>query len=84
MNGRFKLYRDGRFFEYASDLGEERPLATASLRGEAAGAYRTLRSALERYRDARPPDLAAQAGRPEPAVRKQNRRNQAEGGGGVR
>lgn len=62
MNRRFKLYRDGRFFDLAADLDEESPLDTGSLSGDAAAAHRLLAGALAQYRDARPAAVAAQAG----------------------
>jgi arylsulfatase A len=62
-SGRFKLYRDGRFFDLDDDLDEERPLDPASLDGKAAAARRMLEGALAQYRDARPAEVAAQGGR---------------------
>jgi arylsulfatase A len=61
MNRRFKLYRDGRFFDLARDLDEQRPLEAGSLDEEAAAAHKLLTDALAQYRDARPAELAAQA-----------------------
>jgi arylsulfatase A len=62
MTAEFKLYRDGRLFDLARDLEEKKPLDTGSLDGAAAAAHKLLTSALAQYRDARPAELAAQAG----------------------
>ena len=57
FNHRFKLYRDGMFFDLAKDLDEKQPLAVATLAGEAATAAKLLQSALDQFKDARPPGL---------------------------
>lgn len=54
---RYKLYRDGRFFDLAADVMEKAPLAVPSLTGEAAAAARRLQAALDRYADARPKEM---------------------------
>jgi len=54
---RYKLYRDGRFFDLIADPDETTPLEAAQQQGEAAAAAKKLHSALERFRDARPAEL---------------------------
>lgn len=56
-NHRYKLYRDGRFFDLAADPFENRPLASASLDVAAISAERKLRQVLDQFRDARPAEL---------------------------
>ena len=56
---RFKLYRDGRFVDVQNDPEEKSPLATDGMTKEAAAANAKLAKVLERFRDARPADLAA-------------------------
>ena len=53
MSTRHKLYRDGRFFELSTDPFEQRPLAVADLKGDAAAAARALQGALDEFKDAR-------------------------------
>lgn len=55
---RYKLYRDGSFFDLQADPFEEQPQPVDSLDGEPARAAQKLQAALERYRDARPRHLA--------------------------
>jgi arylsulfatase A len=57
FNHRYKLYRSGPFFDLTGDAQEKRPLAVASLAGEAAAAAQLLQKALDRFKDARPPEL---------------------------
>jgi hypothetical protein len=64
MNRRFKLYRDGQFFDLAQDLDEERPLDPGTLDGEARAAHKQLQGVLDRFRDARPAGLKSQGGKP--------------------
>jgi arylsulfatase A len=54
---RFKLYRSGNFFDLSQDAGEQRPLAVASLEGDAAAAKKRLQVALDQFKDARPARL---------------------------
>jgi len=76
MSTRHKLYRDGRFFDLGADPWEQKPLKVEVLTGETATAARTLRAELDRYADARPPELrqervtAKQAKRAEKEKRK--------------
>lgn len=53
----YKLYRDGRFFDLATDPDEKSPLAVAQLKGDVTVAARKLQSVLERFQDARPAEL---------------------------
>jgi arylsulfatase A len=62
MSERFKLYRDGALYDLENDPDEKQPLDGESLSTEAAAARAVLAEALARYRDARPKDVAAQAG----------------------
>jgi hypothetical protein len=76
MSARYKLYRDGRFFDLGADPWEQKALNVAELSGDATIAARTLRAELDRYADARPPELrqervtAKQAKRAEKEKRK--------------
>ena len=56
---RYKLYSTGEFYDTDRDPEEAAPLPLADLTGEAADAARTLRSALDRFRDARPADASS-------------------------
>jgi len=60
---RYKLYRDGRFFDTSRDLDEKAPLAPAALEGEAAAAARLLQGALDEFTDARPKHLQRPVGK---------------------
>ena len=57
FNHRFKLYRTGEFHDLSQDAAEKKPLAVASLTGEAATAAKLLQGALDQFKDARPPGL---------------------------
>lgn len=57
---RYKLYRDGRFFELATDPEEKSPLPIDALSGDAAGAARKLQAVLDQLKDARPAELDRQ------------------------
>jgi len=54
---RYKLYRDGRFYDLTKDIAEKQPFTVDELTGEAATAAHKLRGALDRFRNARPGDL---------------------------
>jgi len=54
---RYKLYRSGELFDLRNDVEEKQPLTVASLNGEAATAAKLLQGALDRFKDARPPEL---------------------------
>ena len=56
-NHRFKLYRNGQFFDLENDVLEKNPLATNKLADEAKLAHQQLESALQRYTTARPKHL---------------------------
>jgi arylsulfatase A len=58
-NHRYKLFRDGPFYEIDSRQFAERELDLNSLNGEAAAARQKLQAVLDQYRDARPKELAA-------------------------
>ena len=62
MTERYKLYRDGRMYDLSRDLDEQQALDASGTTPEAAAARKLLAGALERYRDARPAAIAAQAG----------------------
>jgi arylsulfatase A len=53
---RFKLYRDGKVYDYAADPEETKPLDAAAS-PEAAAARKQLEAVLDQYRDARPAKL---------------------------
>jgi arylsulfatase A len=53
----YKLYRSGEFFDLQADAAEQKPMAVASLTGEAAQAAKKLGAALEEYKNARPSNL---------------------------
>lgn len=58
---RFKLYRDGAFFDWEADPEEQNPLPRENLTGPAAAAAKKLHAALDRFKDARPARLDALA-----------------------
>ncbi|MBN1417909.1 MAG: sulfatase-like hydrolase/transferase [Planctomycetes bacterium] len=60
-NQRFKLYRNGAFYDLARDPEERRPLEASGLSGDAAPARKLLGGALERFEGARPAALRSQA-----------------------
>ena len=47
-DGRFKLYPDGQFYDYAADPLEQTPMSAMAMSAEARGAYQTLRDVLTR------------------------------------
>jgi len=51
---KYKLYRTGAFFDYASDVKESKSLAVDKLSPEASAARQVLQAALDQYKDARP------------------------------
>jgi len=53
----YKLYRDGRLFDLASDPDEKSPLAAAHLDAPAKTAAATLQKALDQFTSARPAEL---------------------------
>lgn len=64
MTTKFKLYRDGRFFDLGADPFEAKPLKVADAKGAAAASAKTLQAALDQYADARPPSLFARGNGP--------------------
>jgi len=58
-NQRFKLYRDGRFFDIDQDVREQEPLEAEERDARAHHAYRKLQAVLDRFEGTREP-------RPEP------------------
>lgn len=60
LDNRFKLYRDGKFFDIESDAEETRPLEPTDVEGEAAASHQKLKAVLAKYSDARPKTIAAQ------------------------
>jgi arylsulfatase A len=73
FNQKYKLYRGGEFYDLSSDAAEKRPLAVASLTGEAAQTATKLQAALDQYRDARPSSLPQPAGEPKAKKGKKNK-----------
>ena len=66
---RFKLHRDGSFFDCLADPLEKTPLAMSALSPAAKDVRAKLTMELERMRDARPAHLAAEAGSSTPPAR---------------
>jgi len=54
---RYKLYRTGKFFDRSKDPDEKTPLTITDLTGDAAKSAKSLKSALDQYKDARPAQL---------------------------
>jgi arylsulfatase A len=61
MTKEHKLYRDGRFYNLASDAFEERPSQLSGLSGKEAAAADKLAKVLEQYANARPAEVTAAA-----------------------
>ncbi len=57
---RYKLYRDGRFFDLSADPEEKSPRPIDSLSGDAAAAARKLQAVLTQLANARPAELDRQ------------------------
>jgi len=57
-NQRYKLYRDGRYFDIPADPLEKSPLAESALTDEARKARAMLQTALDKYANARPASLS--------------------------
>ena len=60
-NEQYKLYADGRFFEVPNDVLEQSPLDHASLNNDQNDAMQRLDKVLQRFKDARPVEIARQA-----------------------
>jgi arylsulfatase A len=82
FNQRFKLYRSGEFFDLGQDALEKRPLALASLEGDAAAAAKLLQGALDSFKDARPAGLD-RPGEKAAKAKKKGKNKKAGGGGKV-
>lgn len=50
---RYKLYRDGNFYEVPKDLLEEHPLAVHQLQDQAKADYQLLKKVLKKYQGKR-------------------------------
>ena len=57
-NQRYKLYRTGKFYDVKNDVLEKQPLDPSALSPDARAVHAKLRSALEEFADARPPEFA--------------------------
>ena len=57
---KFKLYRNGDFFDLTKDPDEKNALAVATLKSDAATAASSLLAALDRFKDVRPIELDRQ------------------------
>jgi arylsulfatase A len=64
MSTRYKLYRDGRFFDLTADPFESKPLSVSSATGPAAAAAKSLQGALARFATARPAHVSAAGAMP--------------------
>lgn len=53
----FKLYRSGQFFDLRTDPFEQKPLKADDQSGEAGAAVDKLQAVLDRFANARPPEL---------------------------
>jgi arylsulfatase A len=57
FNARYKLYKDGRFFDLTTDIEERMPIVVDTLDRDRAKVAAMLKEAIDRYRDARPAEL---------------------------
>jgi arylsulfatase A len=55
--GRYKLYRNGEFYDFGRDPEEAKPLTVTALPAEAAAAHKVLRGVLDQFTNARPAEL---------------------------
>ncbi len=62
FTARYKLYRDGSFFDLGQDQEEKHPLKIGDLAPLAAQAARKLQDALDHFKNARPASRDAEAG----------------------
>jgi arylsulfatase A len=62
FNQHYKLYRTGDFYDIVADPEEKQAKKIASLSGDAAAAAKELKTALDKYTDARPDHLPKPAG----------------------
>lgn len=59
-NQRYKLYRNGAFYDVANDVDEQTPLDVTTLDESADQVRRRLQAALDSFRDVRPEHIARQ------------------------
>lgn len=64
FNHSHKLYQTGELYDLLKDPGELSPLAPGGLNGTAKSSAASLRTALDQFKDARPPQLDKRAGKP--------------------
>ncbi|HEY1172841.1 MAG TPA: sulfatase-like hydrolase/transferase [Verrucomicrobiae bacterium] len=57
FTSRYKLYRNGNFYDLTKDLEEKNPLKVSDLTGDAASSAKLLQGALAKYEKARPASL---------------------------
>lgn len=60
MNQRYKLYRNGSYYDLTTDPAEETPLNLSTLAPESSSAHALLTSALDQFKNARPANIASQ------------------------
>lgn len=60
MSTRYKLYKDGPFFDLSADSHEKRPRQVKELSGDEAATAKLLQATLDQYADARPAALKKQ------------------------
>ena len=77
-NARYKLYRNGDFFDIQSDVLEKKSLAVAELGADAQQVHAMLKAALEQYTDARPERFANWV--QNEAAKKKKNKNKKKGG----
>lgn len=66
---RYKLYKNGNFFDLAGDVDEKNPVKVSELQGDAAAAAAKLQKVLDQFSDVRPAELDktfAETGAPNP------------------
>ena len=72
---RYKLYRDGRFYDVQADRLEETTLNKNDLTAEQEAARKKLRQALDQYKDSRPEKFAGWVERKKAAQKKKKQQN---------
>ncbi len=78
FNQRYKLYRNGNFYDLGKDIEEMSALKVADLKGEAAKAAKLLQGALDQYANARPAHLPKPPVADPAAPKKAKKKKQAE------
>lgn len=76
---RYKLFRDGSFYEVDAARLEEKALGAGQLTPEAEAARKKLQAVLDKYRDARPARLDAAALEAVGGKKKKNGKNKGQG-----